>query len=90
VEIHKEDTITVGSEPRDGRTVLFVRDDGAGFNPAAAGRMFGLCQRFHTLSEFEGTGLGLALVRRIISRHGGTVWADGTTGGGATFYLELP
>ena len=81
--------IEVGREERGERRLLFVRDDGAGFDQAYAGRMFTLFQRFHSEGEFPGLGAGLALVKRIVARHGGTVWAVGHIDRGATVYIDL-
>jgi light-regulated signal transduction histidine kinase (bacteriophytochrome) len=83
--------ITVGSEAgADGETVYFVRDQGAGFDMAHAENLFGIFQRMHVSSDFPGLGAGLAMAQRIVTRHGGRIWAEAAVDQGATIYFTLP
>jgi light-regulated signal transduction histidine kinase (bacteriophytochrome) len=88
--VRKKPLIRIGGYTENENNIYYIEDNGVGFNQEYEHKLFGVFQRLHKVDEFEGSGVGLAIVKRIILRHGGKVWAKGKEGKGATFYFSIP
>jgi light-regulated signal transduction histidine kinase (bacteriophytochrome) len=89
-KIREHAVIEIGGNDEDSKVLIYIKDNGAGFNMDYYDKLFNVFQRLHSSEEFEGTGVGLATVQRIINRHNGRIWAEGKVDQGAIFYFTLP